>query len=295
VENKIYQDNLQANMKKNFDKDSADKNQTEENKHNKNNDKNIPLLLKQDQKENFKNENNIDAPIELNVLRQTNSENLEDKIRLYSDIYKYSNPVKNNGQLIIKETYWKELNKKMNKNETYIADNEIKTENKSSMNLHQGKTVLRIVPGSSFFARLTIPLNSVYTGQVKPIAKIVNGELKGYRIIGNASPTQENNGLIIKFDRLVSPDGEEYLINAIGVQTKNLSPKFVDNIDRHLFPRITLTTLATIVDALFNKTSNIQGYGGPAQSILSQELQQMASEYKTEIMVNPKYFVVIFY
>ena len=288
VDNKIYQATLNKVKKQNI-KIKKQNNKTAFPKKIKKENKPKIIALE----ENKKNDNEK-SPLQLNILnRTTTKENIEDKIELYSEIYNYSHPLKNNGQLVVKKAYWKELSKypqyaiKNNKNIQNTLNN-----NLSNNISENNKNIIKVVPGSTFFARLMIPIENIYAGDVKPIAEIINGPLKGYRIIGQATTDDSDSGLILSFSRLVSPDGSEYSIQAIGVQTKNLSPKFVDSINRHLLPKMVLATLATVADSLFNSNKN---YTAPAQSILSQELQNMIQEYPTEIKVNPKYFVVIFY
>ena len=249
--------------------------------------------------ENKKTDTNAvtDVPLQLNVLEtEVDKNNIQDKIELYADIYSYSHPAQNNGKLVVKESYWEEYNKKLGINRKNQNPNNITTRKNTVSNYSaqsQQTNVVKVVPGSSYFAKLLIPVENIYAGSVKPIAEIVDGNLKGYKLIGNVVLTQTNNGLIFKFNRLISPNGLEFGINAVAVQVKNLSPKFVDSLDRHIFPRITLATLTTVADALFNGENN--NYSAPAQSVLSQELQNVISEYQTEIKVNPKYFVIVFY
>jgi hypothetical protein len=293
VENKIYQTTLNNVKKENKQTTDNDDKKTE-----KKETKPKMLTLQNTNPTARQTDNTEEAPLQLNVLNKiTTKDNLEDKIELYSEIYNYAHPLKNNGQLVVKQTYWKELSKYPQysdlRPQTSAQNTATNTAAQIPAQQNGGQSIVKIVPGSTFFARLMIPIENIYAGDVKPIADIVNGPLKGYKIIGQAVPDASNSGLILKFTRLVAPDGSEFSIQAIGVQTKNLSPKFVDSLDRHLFPRITLATLATLADALFNGGDN--NYAAPAQSVLSQELQNMIQEYPTEIKVNPKYFVVIFY
>jgi len=296
VENKIYQTTLN-NVKKENKKTINNNNNNNDKKTEKKETKPKMLTLQNTEPPSHQEDDTEKTPLQLNVLNKiTTKENIQDKIELYSEIYNYAHPLKNNGQLVVKQTYWKELSKYPQYSDLGSQENaQNTTPNTAQVSAQQNskQSIVKIVPGSTFFARLMIPVENVYAGDVKAIANIVNGPLKGYKIIGEAVPDASNSGLILKFTRLIAPDGSEYSVQAVGVQTKNLSPKFIDSIDRHLFPRITLATLATLADTLFNGSSN--NYAAPAQSILSQELQNMIQEYPTEIKVNPKYFVVIFY
>ena len=245
------------------------------------------LSLNTDKTQNNKSNLTLDIPSS----EPDKKKDLSDKIELYSEIYNYSHPIRNNGKLVVKKAFW---NNSQNKKQSKDNEKNINIINQQNNNNSSNNTpIVKIVPGSTFFARLMIPIENIYSNEVKPIAKIVSGPLKGYKIIGQIKTDNANNGLILTFTRLISPEGSEYSVKAIGVQTKNLSPKFVDSINRNLLPRITFATLATVADTLFN--GNNKNYTAPAQSILSQQLQQMIREYPTEIKVNPKYFVVIFY
>jgi len=302
VENKIYQIDFNS-LKKKVQKHNEEKNVTatqpsieKETKRTSevNNTKQMtPLVL-----ENNNQNNNVQQTI-FNRIAVNNKEDIHEKALLYAEIYKAMNINKGLGTTEVKKAYWDELAQKEEKRQAenvyfYNGNPKRNMEKNIADNSKTGE-IVKVVPGSSFFAKLLIPIENIYASDVYPIAKIVSGPLKGYRLIGKAMPTTSNNGLILKFNKLVSPNGKEFSVNAVGVQTVNLSPKFVDSIDRHIFPKIVLTTLATVADTLFNRESGGEQYTAPAQSILSQELQEMANEYKTEIKVNPQYFVVIFY
>ncbi|NPA67787.1 MAG: hypothetical protein GXO50_04170 [Chlorobi bacterium] len=151
---------------------------------------------------------------------------------------------------------------------------------------------LKVIPGSSYFARLMIPVENIYMKDVKPIAKIVDKNLKGYVLIGDGKETENKSGIILKFNRIVAPDGKEYPVNAVGINVRDITPKFVDSIDRHLLPRVVLATLASIADAAANSG---QEYQSPSTTVLSSELQKELKTYQTEIKVNRQYFAVIFY
>ena len=218
---------------------------------------------------------------------------LNKEIKLYASYYNamYPNPGSINGGLYVfstdETTSGNSIKSTMNNNN--LKENNTKTNNLNSNKINER---LKIIPGSSYFAMLTIPIDNIYANAVKPIAKIVDKNLKGYVLIGSTEMTSNNSGLILKFNKIVSPDGHEYPINAVGINVKDLTPKFADKIDRHLLPKMVLATLATIADSWAN---NGKYYTSPSATVLSKEIQKELQTYQTEITANRQYFLVIFY
>ena len=226
----------------------------------------------------------VETKVNNNSLKK---QDLNKEIKLYASYYNamYPNPGSINGGL-----YVFSVNKKSVNPAKTAVNNKLNSKTQDLVNNIQQR--LKVIPGSSYFAMLTIPIDNIYANAVKPIAKIVDKNLKGYVLIGSAEMTSNNSGLILKFNKIVSPDGQEYPVNAIGINVKNLTPKFADKIDRHLLPRMVLATLATIADSWANNGKN---YTAPSSTVLSKELQKEIQTYQTEITANRQYFLVIFY
>lgn len=166
---------------------------------------------------------------------------------------------------------------------------------------------LFIKPGSSYIGTLINPLNSLHR-EVKPIINIEAGDLKGYRLVGDISSNPASGGLIINGTRVVSPEGVEENINFVAIRNNDgeLTPLFVDEIDRHLMGKIGYTVLGALAD---DHSSQLSGNNEKdSQTIamgdttmtktgeqLSNTFGEIARQHKTEIKVNPQSMIIIFY
>lgn len=169
------------------------------------------------------------------------------------------------------------------------------------------ETSLFVKPGSSYIGTLINPLNSLYS-QVKPIINIEGGDLDGYRIVGEITTNEASGGLIITGNKLVSPTGIEKQVNSVAIRytEDELTPLFVDKIDRHLMGKIGYTVLGALANDYSSQLSgnNSKDNGtinlgdttaSETGSQLSSTFNDIARQYKTEIKVNPQTMIVIFY
>ena len=196
------------------------------------------------------------------------------------------------------------------KGSTYTGVNSLlKDKNSKDENLLNDKkeAKLFIKPGSSYIGTLINPLNSLYQ-EVKPIINIEAGDLKGYRLVGEISSNEASGGLIINGTKVVSPEGVEANISFVAIRNNDgeLTPLFVDEIDRHLMGKIGYTVLGALtndyasqVSGNSKKDSNSINFGETTSTEtgdqLSQTFSEIAQQYRTEIKVNPQSMIIIFY
>lgn len=166
---------------------------------------------------------------------------------------------------------------------------------------------LFIKPGSSYIGTLINPLNSLYK-QVKPIINIEAGDLAGYRIVGEITSNEASGGLIITGNKVVSPNGVEENVNFVAIRNNDgeLTPLFVDEIDRHLMGKIGYTVLGALANDYSSQLSgnnmkddNSINLGDTTTTETGEQLSgtfsEIARQYKTEIKVNPQTMIIIFY
>lgn len=196
------------------------------------------------------------------------------------------------------------------KGSTYTGVNSLlKDKNSKDENLLNDKkeAKLFIKPGSSYIGTLINPLNSLYQ-EVKPIINIEAGDLRGYRLVGEISSNEASGGLIINGTKVVSPEGVEANISFVAIRNNDgeLTPLFVDEIDRHLMGKIGYTVLGALtndyasqVSGNNRKDSNSINFGETTSTEtgdqLSQTFSEIAQQYRTEIKVNPQSMIIIFY
>ena len=196
------------------------------------------------------------------------------------------------------------------KGSTYTGVNSLlKDKNSKDENLLNDKkeAKLFIKPGSSYIGTLINPLNSLYQ-EVKPIINIEAGDLRGYRLVGEISSNEASGGLIISGSKVVSPEGVEVNTSFVAIRNTDgeLTPLFVDEIDRHLMGKIGYTVLGALtndyasqVSGNNRKDSNSINFGETTSTEtgdqLSQTFSEIAQQYRTEIKVNPQSMIIIFY
>lgn len=168
---------------------------------------------------------------------------------------------------------------------------------------------LYIKPGSSYLARLMNPINNLYSSQLKPILDIIDGDLEGYRLIGEMSYQESAAGAIISAKQIVSPTGERFDVNAVAIrfEGKEMTPLFADEIDRHLGGRIGFGILSALTEDVANMTTTNNekdstgsinvGDSSIAQGsgVVGDTFKKLAESYKTEVKVNPKTMIIMFY
>lgn len=170
------------------------------------------------------------------------------------------------------------------------------------------KPTFMIKPGSTYLAKVLNPTNSLYSSQVRPVMDITSGDLKGYRLVGEISYAEGAEGVIITGSEVVSPSGEKYQVDftAMRYNKNELTPMFADEIDRHLGARIGYSVLGALTSdyagmlATNSVKDTIKVNPGETTAersgeIISQTFSDIASQYKTEIKVNPQNVIVIFY
>ncbi len=196
------------------------------------------------------------------------------------------------------------------KGSTYTGVNSLlKDKNSKDENLLNDKkeAKLFIKPGSSYIGTLINPLNSLYQ-EVKPIINIEAGDLRGYRLVGEISSNEASGGLIISGSKVVSPEGVEVNTSFVAIRNTDgeLTPLFVDEIDRHLMGKIGYTVIGALtndyasqVSGNNKKDSNSINFGETTSTEtgdqLSQTFSEIAQQYRTEIKVNPQSMIIIFY
>lgn len=183
--------------------------------------------------------------------------------------------------------------------------NPTKTTDDKNTNL---KPKLVIRPGSSYMAKLINPLNSLYADHIKPILDISDGDLEGYRLVGDIVFSEASNGVIIKGDKVVSPKGDSHSVQftAIRYEGDELTPLFADEIDRHLGGRIGYSVLAALSSdysgMMTTNSSKENTTVRPGETtaqkggeVMSSTFEELAEQYVTEVKVNPQSMIVIFY
>lgn len=162
----------------------------------------------------------------------------------------------------------------------------------------------RILPGSSFIGDLLTPLTSTFP-EVKPMIKFKTGDLRDWIGIGNISFKNLGMGVIIRIEKIVDPNGKEYSADGIAINTANgkFEPVFADKV-RHFLPqKIGYSLLAALAGEAQGITKGQDPMGanfgtktaGIAGGVLQQDFSEMASSYKSDVAVNPKSVLVVFY
>ena len=79
------------------------------------------------------------------------------------------------------------------------------------------------------------------------VAEIPEGPLSGSRLLGGFSPAVAAGGLAVEFNRLATPDGREFTINAIALDPVTLRPEVASSVNQRLLERFGPGMLASLV------------------------------------------------
>jgi hypothetical protein len=237
----------------------------------------------------FSSNNEDENPFKSNKLNKKNTElDLQLYTYLSSDSIADSNHYNfNNGVLLV---------------ETNNSSDNVTNTNVTNIN----ELSNRIKAGSSFYAELLTPINSLYPG-LKVIAEISTKELGKITLIGTAVPNSNSTSMTIQFNELITENNKRESISAIGINAKNLTPGFVDNLDTKFFPRLSLALLGSVVDTLATfgsinvnlserkEESATNPMIDTGKTLLSSEINNQLNYMNTEIKVNQQNFIVMFY
>lgn len=170
------------------------------------------------------------------------------------------------------------------------------------------KPKIDIKPGSSYIAKLMTPLNNLYANEIKPILDIQSGDLQGYRAVGEITFKEATEGIIIQVMTLVDKNNVRYDVKGFAVRYDGdeMTPTFADEIDRHLVGRIGFGALAALsndyagsISTNINNGIDRQAVGDNTKAsggqVMADTFGELASQYKTEVKVNPKMMYLMFY
>lgn len=108
-----------------------------------------------------------------------------------------------------------------------------------------------IIPaGTIEYGQLLMEANTDAPGPV--LAQIVSGPLRGARVLGSFSSTDEY--LVLNFSMVVI-DGIDYPVQAVAIDPETTLPGVITEIDRRYFKRIVLPMAASFVEGLTNAIS----------------------------------------
>ena len=98
---------------------------------------------------------------------------------------------------------------------------------------NEGDSGLAINPGDVLYARNEMQLNSDVGGPAQ--ATILSGEYRGAKLLGGFE--KKKNYLRVEFDRLVTPEGKQYSIQAYAINPEVSSTAVRSDVDRHMLQR----------------------------------------------------------
>lgn len=239
------------------------------NANNKNNDRNNNINNDRNNNRNY-NKNNVNMNPEINkdlidTIITTNQNNYNNA----NTVYTFSNTATTN---------------KTDTNTTNIVQNELR---------------FNIVPGSSFYGLLKNTLYSQYTS-TGAFIEIQNPVFKDCSFMGDVQYLQYK-GLAINVNKVVCKDGYTQTVNGKAFRMSDMKPIFSNEINRHLFPKIVLGTVDSIINLTRTSeqgltTTDNTGVIEKNTSLIDEILQDEYNRYKEdEEVAYSQSLIVIFY
>ncbi len=127
--------------------------------------------------------------------------------------------------------------------------------NASPANSSKGKEKadsIPLHPGQLIYGVFQLELDSSVPGPV--LGELVQGKWNGYKVLGSFTKPSGSNLLVIKFSKLVAPDGKVESISGYAIDPKSTLPAMGPDVDYHVLSRIGNFLGATFL-------AGVEGYG----------------------------------